>query len=334
MIAMLLRRLVLLIPILFGVTVIVFGAVRLVPGDPAQVMLGERASPEAIARVREQLGLNQPLPVQFAGTVTRMAQGDLGRSIVTSAPVTQEISQRFPATVELGVAALAIALAVGIPLGILAAARKNSWIDVLSTSGALVGVSMPIFWLGLVLMLLFSAQLRVLPLSGRLDLALDIAPITGLHLVDALLRADFAAFRSAAVHLVLPALTLATVPMAIIARMTRSAMLEVLGADYVRTARAKGLAERAVVWRHALANAAIPIATVAGLQLGYLLSGAVITETIFSWPGIGSLAVQSVFSRDFPVLQGCVLIFATCFVLVNLATDMLYTRLDPRLRER
>lgn len=332
MIAMLLRRLLLLVPILFGVTVIVFGAVRLVPGDPAQVMLGERASPEAIARVRESLGLDKPLPVQFAVTLDRLAHGDLGRSIVTGAPVTREIGQRFPATVELGAAALAIALAVGIPLGILAAARKNSWIDVLSTSGALVGVSMPIFWLGLVLMLLFSAQLRVLPLSGRLDLALDLAPVTGFYLVDALLRADLAAFRSAVLHLILPALTLATVPMAIIARMTRAAMLEVLGADYVRTARAKGLGERAVVWRHALANAAIPIVTVAGLQLGYLLSGAVITETIFSWPGIGSLAVQSVFSRDFPVLQGCVLVFATCFVLVNLATDLLYTRLDPRLR--
>ncbi len=332
MIAMLFRRLLLLVPILFGVTVIVFGAVRLVPGDPAQVMLGERASPEAIARVRESLGLDKPLPVQFAATVGRMARGDLGRSIVSGAPVTQEISQRFPATVELGGAALAIALIVGIPLGILAAARKNSWIDVLSTSGALVGVSMPIFWLGLVLMLLFSAQLRILPLSGRLDLALDIVPVTGFYLLDSLLRGDFAAFRSAGLHLILPALTLATVPMAIIARMTRAAMLEVLGADYVRTARAKGLGERAVVWRHALKNAAIPIVTVAGLQLGYLLSGAVITETIFSWPGIGSLAVQSVFSRDFPVLQGCVLVFATCFVLVNLATDLLYTRMDPRLR--
>ena len=332
MIAMLLRRLLLLVPILFGVTLIVFGAVRLIPGDPAQVMLGERASPEAIARVRHELGLDKPLPVQFGVTVSRMAQGDLGRSIVTGAPVTHEIGQRFPATVELGIAALALALAIGIPLGILAAARKNSWIDVLSTSGALVGVSMPIFWLGLVLMLLFSAQLRVLPLSGRLDLALDLAPITGLHLLDSLLRGDLIAFRSALLHLILPALTLATVPMAIIARMTRAAMLEVLGADYVRTARAKGLGEHAVIWGHALKNAAIPIVTVAGLQLGYLLSGAVITETIFSWPGIGSLAVQSIFSRDFPVLQGCVLIFATCFVLVNLATDLLYTRMDPRLR--
>ncbi|MNK68553.1 Dipeptide transport system permease protein DppB [compost metagenome] len=332
MIATLLRRLLLLVPILFGVTLIVFGAVRLIPGDPAQVMLGERASPEAIARVRHDLGLDKPLPVQFGVTVSRMAQGDLGKSIVTGSPVTHEIGQRFPATVELGVAALALALAIGIPLGILAAARKNSWIDVLSTSGALVGVSMPIFWLGLVLMLLFSAQLRVLPLSGRLDLALDITPITGLYLIDSLLRGDLFAFRSAILHLILPALTLATVPMAIIARMTRAAMLEVLGADYVRTARAKGLGERAVVWGHALKNAAIPIVTVAGLQLGYLLSGAVITETIFSWPGIGSLAVQSIFSRDFPVLQGCVLIFASCFVLVNLATDLLYTRMDPRLR--
>lgn len=332
MLATLIRRSLLLIPILFGVTLIVFAAVRLVPGDPAQVMLGERATPETIAKLRSELGLNRPVVVQFGTYAAGIAHGDLGRSITTGETVSNEIARRFPATIELSLAAMAIALLVGVPLGILAATRRGSWVDVLGTTGALVGVSMPIFWLGLVLMLVFSAFLRVTPLSGRLDLALDVPPVTGFYLLDSLLRGDLAAFGSAARHLVLPAVTLSTVPMAILARMTRAAMLEVLGADYVRVARAKGLSERMVVWRHALGNALIPIVTVAGLQLGTLLSGAVLTETIFAWPGIGSLAVGAVFARDFPLLQGCVLVFATSFVLINLLTDLLYTRLDPRLR--
>lgn len=332
MFALLVRRLTLLIPILFGVTLIVFLAVRMVPGDPAQVMLGERAKPETVAKLRQELGLDRPLPVQFMTYVSGIARGDLGRSISTGEAVTRAIGARFPATIELSLAALAIALLVGIPLGVLSATRKSSWIDVASTSGALVGVSMPIFWLGLVLMLVFSAFLRVTPLSGRLDLALDIPTVTGFYLVDSLLAWDWNAFGSALLHLILPAVTLSTVPMAIIARMTRAAMLEVLGADYVRVARSKGLSERVVIYRHALGNAMIPIITVAGLQLGTLLSGAVLTETIFAWPGIGSLAVGAVFSRDFPLLQGCVLVFATSFVLINLLTDLLYTRLDPRLR--
>ncbi|HEY9898863.1 MAG TPA: ABC transporter permease [Pantanalinema sp.] len=332
MVQTLLRRLLLLVPILFGVTLVVFVAVRLVPGDPAQVMLGERARPETIAKLRTELGLDRPPILQFGAYVARVARGDLGRSITTGDAVSSEIARRFPATVELAVASLAIALLVGVPAGILAARRKGSWVDVLATSGALVGTSMPIFWLGLVLMLVFSAFLRLTPLSGRLDLALDVQAVTGFYLIDSLIARDPGAFASSARHLVLPALTLATVPMAVIARMTRAAMLEVLGADYVRAARAKGLAEHAVVWRHALRNALVPIVTVAGLQLGTLLSGAVLTETIFSWPGIGSLAMGAVFSRDFPLLQGCVLVFAASFVLVNLATDLLYPMIDPRLR--
>lgn len=328
----LIRRLLLLVPILFGVTLVVFVAVRMVPGDPAQVMLGERSRPETIAQLRTELGLDRPPAIQFGTYVGRLAQGDMGRSIATGDAVSAEIARRFPATVELAAAALAIALLVAVPAGILAATRKGSWVDVLATSGALVGTSMPIFWLGLVLMLVFSAFLRLTPLSGRLDLALDVPAITGCYLLDSLLRGDWPALASSARHLILPALTLSTVPMAVITRMTRAAMLEVLGADYVRVARAKGLAERMVVWRHALSNAMIPIVTVTGLQLGTLLSGAVLTETLFSWPGIGSLAVGAVFSRDFPLLQGCVLVFATCFVLVNLVTDLLYARLDPRLR--
>ncbi|MBO9541647.1 ABC transporter permease [bacterium] len=332
MLQTLLRRLLLLVPILFGVTLVVFVAVRLVPGDPAQVMLGERARPETIAKLRSDLGLDRPPVVQFGTYVARLSHGDLGRSITTGEAVTVEIARRLPATIELAVASLAIALAVGVPVGILAARRKGSWVDMLATSGALVGTSMPIFWLGLVLMLVFSAFLRLTPLSGRLDLALDIPAVTGFYLLDSLLARDPQAFVSSARHLILPALTLATVPMAVITRMTRAAMLEVLGADYVRAARAKGLSEKVVVWRHALRNALIPIVTVAGLQLGTLLSGAVLTESIFSWPGIGSLAMGAVFARDFPLLQGCVLVFAFSFVLVNLMTDLLYPRLDPRLR--
>lgn len=332
MFATLLRRLALLVPILFGVTFVVFAAVRMVPGDPAQVMLGERATPETVAKLRQELGLNRPPALQFFSYAAGVTHGDLGRSITTGETVTHEIARRFPATVELSLAAMAIALAVGVPVGILAATRRGSWLDVLGTTGALVGVSMPIFWLGLVLMLVFSAFWRVTPLSGRLDLALDVPMVTGFYLIDSLIQGDLRAFGSALHHLILPAFTLATVPMAVLARMTRAAMLEVLGADYVRVARAKGLAEQVVVWRHALGNAWIPIVTVAGLQLGTLLSGAVMTETLFAWPGIGSLAVNAVFARDFPLLQGCVIVFAASFVLINLATDLLYTQLDPRLR--
>ncbi|MBM3270770.1 MAG: ABC transporter permease [Candidatus Sericytochromatia bacterium] len=332
MIKVVARRLALLAPILLGVVAIVFAAVRLIPGDPATVILGERATEAAKAALRHDLGLDRPIAVQFAGYLGGLVQGDLGRSLSTGNPVLYEVAARFPATLELALAALALAMLIGVPLGLYAAVRRNSWIDQLATGASLVGVSMPIFWLGLVLMLVFSAQMRVLPLSGRLDLASEVAPLTGLYLLDTLLRGDLPAFRSAALHLALPALTLATVPLAVVGRMTRAAMLEVLGQDYIRTARAKGAGEHRVNWKHALRNAAIPIVTVSGLQAGTLLSGAVITETIFSWPGIGGLAVGAVFSRDFPLLQGCVLVFALTFVLVNLLTDLAYQILDPRLR--
>lgn len=333
MIAILVRRLALLLPIMFGVAIIVFAAVRLIPGDPATVILGERATAAAKEALRHQLGLDQPLWWQFGNYFGHLLRGDLGRSLSTGNGVAYEVAHRFPATLELTLAAMVIALAVGIPLGLYAAVKRNSWVDYLATGVSLVGVSMPIFWLGLVLMLLFSAQLRIAPLSGRIDLAMDLNPITGLYLLDTLLKGDLAALRSTLLHLALPAITLATVPLAIISRMTRAAMLDVLGQDYVRTARAKGLGDVSVNWKHALRNAAIPIVTVGGLQFGTLLSGAVITETIFSWPGIGGLAVGAVFSRDFPLLQGCVLIFALTFVLANLATDLMYQVLDPRLRE-
>lgn len=330
-----LRRLGLMALILLSVSFIVFVSVRLIPGDPAQVMLGERASEESLNRLRGQLGLDKPLIVQYADYVGRIViKGDFGTSIVTNSPVMQEVAQKFPATVELSLFSMLIAVAVGVSMGILAAVYRNSWIDNLSMIGALTGVSMPIFWLGLILMLLFSAHLAWLPLSGRLNILTDIDPVTNFYLIDSLLARNLYAFGDALQHLVLPAFTLATVPTAIIARMTRASMLEVLEQDYVKTAYAKGVAKFKVVMYHALKNAAIPITTITGLQLGMLLSGAVITETVFAWNGLGSYVVNAVNARDFPVVQGCVLVFAFTFVLINLLVDLSYVLLDPRIRDK
>lgn len=330
-----LRRLGLMALILLSVSFIVFVSVRLIPGDPAQVMLGERASEESLNRLRGQLGLDKPLIIQYADYVGRIViKGDFGTSIVTNSPVMQEIAQKFPATVELSLFSMLIAISVGVSMGILAAVYRNSWIDNLSMIGALTGVSMPIFWLGLILMLLFSAHLAWLPLSGRLNILTDIDPVTHFYLIDSLLAGNMYAFGDALQHLVLPAFTLATVPTAIIARMTRASMLEVLEQDYVKTAYAKGVAKFKVVMYHALKNAAIPITTITGLQLGMLLSGAVITETVFAWNGLGSYVVNAVNARDFPVVQGCVLVFAFTFVLINLLVDLSYVLLDPRIRDK
>jgi peptide/nickel transport system permease protein len=326
------RRLALLVPILFGVTLVVFAAIHLVPGDAAHLMLGEKATEASLAALRHDLGLDQSLYAQYGHFLWKLLHGDLGRSVQTGNPVIVDLLERFPATIELGLAALLIALSVGIPLGVLAAVGQNRLVDYLAMGTSLLGVSMPIFWLGLVLMMIFSAGLHWLPFSQRADILVTVPRVTGLMLIDTLLAGDLWAFGDAVQHLVLPAVTLSTVPMAIIARMTRAAMVEVLSSDYVRTARAKGLSERVVNYRHALRNAALPIATVAGLQLGMLLSGAILTETIFSWPGVGSLSVSAIFTRDFPVLQGSAILFAATFVLVNLVTDLLYFGLDPRLR--
>ncbi|MFP5501085.1 MAG: ABC transporter permease [Candidatus Sericytochromatia bacterium] len=332
MLGFIFRRLLLLIPILLGVTIVVFAAVQAIPGDAAQLMLGEKATPQALAALRKELGLDQPLHVQYLTFLGHLLQGDLGRSVQTGNPVTWELMGRFPATVELALSALGIAVAVGMPLGILAAVRRNSLVDYLAMGGSLLGVSMPIFWLGLVLMMIFSAWLGWLPFSQRVDILVTVPSVTGLMLVDTLLAGDLWAFQDAIAHLLLPAVTLSTVPMAIIARMTRASMVEVLSSDYVRMARAKGLGEWAVTLKHAFKNAAIPVATITGLQLGMLLSGAILTETIFAWPGIGSLSVNAIFTRDFPVLQGCAVLFAFSFVMVNLLTDLAYTMLDPRLK--
>ncbi len=330
----LVRRLGLMAIILLSVSFIVFSSVRLIPGDPAQIMLGERATEESLNRLRQQLGLDQPFITQYGNYVVRIVtQGNLGDSIVTNNPVLQEIKQKFPATIELAFAAMFIALLVGVSTGILAAVYRNSWIDNLSMVTALTGVSMPIFWLGLILMMIFSAYLGWLPLSGRLSMISELEPVTNFYLIDSILAKDLFSFVDALKHLILPAVTLATVPTAIIARMTRASMLDVLDQDYVKTAHAKGVSKAKVVLYHALRNASIPITTIAGLQLGLLLSGAVLTETIYAWNGLGSYVVNAVSARDFPVVQGCVLVFAFTFVMVNLLVDLSYFALDPRMRD-
>jgi peptide/nickel transport system permease protein len=326
------RRLLELIPVFFGVLLVVFAIAHLTPGDPALVMLGERATPEAIERLRDELGLDEPLHVQFFRYMGRVVRGDLGESIQSDERVIVELGQRFPATVELTLAAMMIASIVGMLTGAIAAARQNSWFDGTSMVVALFGFSMPIFWLGIMMILLFAATLGWFPISGRLDFTIDLARRTNLYVLDGLISGNWAAVGSALRHLVLPAVTLSTVPLAIIARMTRSSLLEVLRQDYVRTARAKGVAEARVVTRHALRNAAIPVVTVIGLNVGSLLGGAILTETIFAWPGVGRLVVDAIFARDYPLVQGAVLVIALIFVVVNLLVDLSYAYLDPRIR--
>jgi peptide/nickel transport system permease protein len=326
------RRVLELIPVFFGVLLVVFTISHLTPGDPALVMLGERATPEAIERLREELGLKQPLHIQFFRYMGRVMRGDLGESIQSDERVIVELGQRFPATVELTLVAMVIASVVGILTGSIAAARQNSWFDGTSMVVALFGFSMPIFWLGIMMILLFAAWLGWFPISGRLDFTIDLARRTNLYILDGILSGNWAAVGSALHHLVLPAVTLSTVPLAIIARMTRSSLLEVLRQDYVRTARAKGMAEARVVIRHALRNAAIPVVTVIGLNVGSLLGGAILTETIFAWPGVGRLVVDAIFARDYPLVQGAVLMIALLFVMVNLLVDLSYAFLDPRIR--
>jgi peptide/nickel transport system permease protein len=327
-----LRRFLALLIVLLGVSFIAFYFVHLIPGDPAVTLLGERATTESIARVREQLGLNDPLPIQYARFLGRLVTGDLGRSIRTNNPVGDEFGTRFPATVELTLVAMFLAVVVGVPAGVFAAIRRNSIFDILSTSLALVGISMPIYWLGLMLVWFFAIQLKIFPPGGRIDSDIQLQTITNYFVIDSIVTGNWQALGNVLQHLVLPAVALSTVPMAIIARMTRSAVLEVLGQDYVRTARAKGLVERAVITRHVLQNAALPIVTVVGLEVGLLLGGAVLTESIFSWPGIGRWIYDAVQNRDYPVIQAMIMVIAGIFVAVNLIVDLLYAALDPRIR--
>lgn len=326
------RRVVEAIPVIFGVSVLVFMLIHLIPGDPAIAILGERATEEDIQAIRERLGLNEPLYEQYVIWVGNMAQGDLGNTVRGNIPIENEIRDRFPATVELSLAALMIAVLVGVPIGIISAVKRNSLIDTASMFLALFGVSIPIFVLGLLLIFLIGVELNWLPFVGRLGSAYDIETVTGLHVVDAIIARDTDALRDAVEHLILPAVTLATIPMAIIARITRSSMLEVLNQDYIRTAYSKGLRAWRVIMRHAFRNAMLPIVTIIGLQLGTLLSGAVLTETIFSWPGVGKWLFDSIIARDYPIVQSMTLIIAMIYIVVNMAVDIFYAVIDPRIR--
>ena len=327
-----LKRLVLLIPTLIGISLLVFLMIYLVPGDPAQVMLGERANAETLAALRAEMGLDQPFHVQFGRFFKGLLSGNLGRSIRTHEKITTELFQRFPATCELTFVSMLIAIIGGVSAGLLAAVRRGRFIDYLSMVLATAGISMPIFWLGLILILLLSVFLPLFPISGRLSAHIYLEPITYFYTLDALLRGNWRALGDILWHLSLPALTLSTVPMAVIARMTRASLLEVLGEDYIRTAWSKGLSERVVILRHAVKNAFIPTLTVIALEFGYLLGGAVLTETIFSWPGVGRWVFLAVQARDFRAVQGGVLLLAAVFILINLIADVLYAWLDPRIR--
>ncbi len=320
------------IPVLVGVSIVVFFMVRAIPGDPAQILLGQLATQEQVQTLRERMGLDKPVIVQYGLFLKDAARGDLGTSIVTGRPVTTELLARFPATLELTAFAMFIAVLVGVPVGVIAAVKQYSFLDKFTSVLALTGISMPIFWLAMILIVIFTVNLGLLPFPGRLSSGVSITAITGLVLVDSLLTLNFAGFWNGLLHLIMPALALGTIPMAIIMRMTRSSMLEVMGEDYVRTARAKGVVPSRVVFKHALRNAMLPTVTVIGLQIGLLMGGAVITETIFSWPGVGQIAYESVNRRDYAMIQGVVLYGAALFVLVNLLVDILYAILDPRVR--
>ncbi len=337
--AALLRRLSLAALTFAGITLLAFALVHLIPGDPVQMMAGERRlDPAFHAEMLHRLGLDRPLPEQYLRYVWQALHLDLGRSLVTQTGVWEEFLRLFPATLELTLAAMSIALPVGVAAGVWAAAHRAGWADRVISGLAMLGASMPVFWWGLLLISVFSVAMRdwlpalALPVAGRIGLEFDVPARSGLMLLDAWLSGEPGAWRSALSHLVLPASVLATVPLAVIARMTRAAMLDVLGEDFVRTARAKGLGERSVVGHHALRNALLPLLTVAGMLVGSLLGGAVFTETLFSWPGVGKWLIDAIGRRDFPVLQGGILITASLMMAVNLLVDLLYTLADPRLR--
>ena len=328
-------RLSLVIPTFLGMTLLAFFLIRLVPGDPIETLAGERGIDAARhAKLLKEYGLDRPILVQYGIYIGRVLHGDLGKSIVTQTPVLSEFLALFPATIELGLCAIAFALIIGIPAGILAAVRRNSVLDHGVMGISLTGYSMPIFWWGLLLILLFSVQLDWTPVSGRIDVKHYIEPVTGFLLFDSLLSGDKGAFKSTLAHLILPAIVLGTNPLAVIARMTRSAMLEVLGEDYIRTARAKGLSPLRVVALHGLRNALIPVITVIGLQVGVLFTGAILTETIFSWPGVGKWLIEAISRRDYPVLQGGMLLLGTMVMVVNLLVDVTYGIINPRIRHQ
>ncbi|OLP55146.1 peptide ABC transporter permease [Rhizobium rhizosphaerae] len=326
-------RLLVLIPTFIGVSIIAFAFIRMLPGDPVMLMSGERVmAPERHAQIMAELGLDRPMYIQYFDYLVGLLQGDFGKSIISKRSVLTDFLTLFPATVELSFCAIVLAVALGIPAGVLAAVKRGTWLDQTIMGTALIGYSMPIFWWGLLLIIFFSGYLGWTPVSGRISLMYFFKPVTGFMLIDSLLSGQPGAFKSAVTYLILPTIVLATIPLAVIARQTRSAMLEVLGEDYVRTARSKGLSPFRVVGLHALRNAMIPVITTIGLQVGVLLAGAILTESIFSWPGIGKWMVDSVFKRDYAVVQGGLLLIAAVIMIVNLVVDVLYGLVNPRIR--
>ena len=326
------RRLLLLIPILLGLSILVFVWIRALPGGPAEALLGERATPESIKQIEDQYGLNKPIYVQYWSYVSTVARGDLGTSVTTRRPVAEEIKQRFPATVELTMAAMIFAVSLGVPLGFIAAKKYGGPADHASLVVTLLGISMPIFFLAILLKYVFAVRLGLLPTVGRIDPLIDISHPTNFYTIDALLNGNLNAFWDVTKHLIQPAIALGSIPLAIIARITRASVLDVQNEDYVRTARAKGLSPRVVDQRHIFRNALLPIVTIVGLQAGLLLSGAVLTETVFAFPGMGTWLVDAIKGRNFPVLQGGILFVSLIFVLINLLVDVAYAFINPRIR--
>ncbi len=333
MLSFILKKIGVILPTFLGVTLIAFTFIRLLPGDPVLLLAGERGmSEERHALLMAEFGFDRPILVQYGSYLNELAHGDFGTSIITKKPVFEEFMTLFPATVELSIVAMMLAVFLGLPAGMIAAVKRGSTFDHTVMTGALVGYSMPIFWWGLLLIIFFSGILGWTPVSGRISLMYYFETVTGFMLIDSLLSGQEGAFTSALSHLILPAIVLGTIPLAVIARQTRSAMLEVLGEDYVRTARAKGLPPSRVIGLHALRNAMIPVITVIGLQVGVLFAGAILTETIFSWPGIGKWMVDSISRRDYSSVQGGLLLIAAIVMIVNLIVDLLYGLINPRIR--
>jgi peptide/nickel transport system permease protein len=326
------RRLLGAIPVLFGISFLIFLLMHIAPGDPVSLLLGDDATPEDIARTRHEWGLDRPLIVQYADFISRAVTGDFGRSLKFNEPVMKLVMERLPATIELAISSFLVAVLISIPLGVYSAIKHNSLLDHAGMSIALIGVSLPNFWLGIMLIYFLGGQLNLLPVAGRIEYGIEVPPITRLYLLDSLLAANLTAFWSAVQHLLMPALTLGTSLAAIVTRIARSSVLEVMRQDFITTARAKGLSEKVVIWRHILRNSLITIVTILGLQLGALLNGSVITETVFSYPGIGDLLIQSISARDYKLTQVLILFFAVLYFVVNLLVDLLYSWIDPRIK--
>lgn len=326
------RRLIGILPVILGVSIVVFFLVHLIPGDPATLLLSEGVSPEEIQKVRKEWGLDRPLYIQYLGFIKNAAKGDFGKSFKFNEPVLKLILERLPATIELAFVSFLISILIAIPIGVLSASRQNSFWDHSSMIFALMGNSFPSFWLGIMLIFFFGGYLNLLPVSGRLDYGIAIKKITHLYLFDSILTGNRVAFINGLKHIIMPGLTLGIVLSAIVARITRSSMLEVIRQDYITTARAKGLGEMSVIWKHSFRNALCTIITLLGLQLGTLLSGSIIIETVFSWPGIGSLLIQAISFRDYKLVQSIVFFYSTMYITINLIVDVLYSVVDPRVK--